>query len=68
MMGAVTPETCTVTLQKINVCILLHQGGPFINTEDKQINHIIVNGIFRSHGDHGSNGNDRNINTGKPGN
>ena len=24
MMGAVTPETCTVVLQWINVCILLH--------------------------------------------
>jgi len=29
MMGAVTPETCRVTLQQINVCILLHQVGPF---------------------------------------
>jgi len=24
MMGAVTPETCRVTLQQINICILLH--------------------------------------------
>jgi len=29
MMGAVTPETCRVTVQWINVCILLHQVGPF---------------------------------------
>jgi len=28
-MGAVTPETCRVTLQQINVCILLRQVGPF---------------------------------------
>jgi len=26
-MGAVTPETCRVTLQKINICILLHLVG-----------------------------------------
>jgi len=32
MMGAVTPETCRVTLQKINVCILLRQVGPFLLT------------------------------------
>jgi len=24
MMGAVTPETCRVVLQRINICILLH--------------------------------------------
>jgi len=27
MMGAVTPETSKVTLQKINICILLHLVG-----------------------------------------
>jgi len=27
MMGAVTPETCRVALQYINVCILLHLVG-----------------------------------------
>jgi hypothetical protein len=28
-MGAVTPETYRVTLQWINICVLLHQVGPF---------------------------------------
>jgi len=27
MMGAVTPETCRVALQYINICILLHLVG-----------------------------------------
>ena len=27
MMGAVTPETCRVALQQINICILLHLVG-----------------------------------------
>ena len=27
MMGAVTPETCRVTLQYINICMLLHLVG-----------------------------------------
>jgi len=27
MMGAVTPETCTVNLQLINICVLLHLVG-----------------------------------------
>ena len=30
MMGAVTPETCRVSWQWINVCILLHRGGPLL--------------------------------------
>jgi len=30
MMGAVTPETCRVTWQWINVCILLHRVGPLL--------------------------------------
>jgi len=33
MMGAVTPETCIVTLQWINIYILLHLVGFFINIE-----------------------------------
>jgi hypothetical protein len=31
-MGAVTPETCRVTLQWINLCVLLHQSWIFLLT------------------------------------
>jgi len=35
MMGAVTPETCRVVLQWINVCILLHLLDIFIHIEHR---------------------------------
>ena len=48
MMGAVTPETCRVTLQWINICMLLHLVGFLLtlncdarNHEFKKKNHVL---------------------------
>ena len=39
MMGAVTPETCTVTLEEINICILLHLVGFLLTLNYDAQNH-----------------------------
>jgi len=38
MMGAVTPETCRVVLQRINICILLHLVGYLFTLNSKFMN------------------------------
>ena len=38
--GCVTPETCRVTVQWINVCILLHRVGPLLTLNHDARNHV----------------------------
>ena len=47
MMGAVTPETCRVTLQQINICILLHLVGFLLTLNYDARNHELkIRGIY----------------------
>jgi len=38
--GCMTPETCRVTWQRINVCILLHRVGPLLTLNHDARNHV----------------------------
>ena len=40
MMGAVTPETCRVIVQYINICILLHLVGFLLKLNFINVNEI----------------------------
>ena len=46
-MGAVTPETCRVALQSINICILLHLVGFLLTLNYDARNHELKNNISR---------------------
>jgi len=48
--GCMTPETCRVTRQRINVCILLHRVGPLLTWNHDAQNHvfkILENSLLR---------------------
>jgi len=40
MVGAVTPKTCRVTLQWINICMLLHLVGFLLTLNYDAWNHV----------------------------
>ena len=44
-MGTVTPETCRVVLQRINICILLHLLDFLFILTYQYLNYILYNNV-----------------------